>query len=187
MSTSGDHRDRLAQLFHHRWAVPLLAELDHHGGGERMVVLRNRLGIGRESLRRTLDALIEQGLVRPNPGYGHPLRPEYLLTDRGAAVATACSLLMASLRRLGIERVALNKWSMPVIAALEQGDGRRFGQLRDDLPKVSPRALAMALKSLAAAGLVERDLIDSFPPTARYRLAAQAVTVARPLRALQAA
>src|SRR5512133_254828 len=148
VSTGAHHPDRLAQLCHHRWAVPLLAELDRRGGGERAVALRSRLGIGRESLRRTLDALIEQGLVSPNPGYGHPLRPEYVLTDRGAAAAAACTLVMASLRRLGVERIALNKWSMPVMAALGPGGTRRFGQLRDDLPEVSPRALAMALKSL---------------------------------------
>lgn len=187
MSTGVHHPDRLVQLFHHRWAVPLLAELDRRGGGERAVALRSRLGIGRESLRRTLDALIEQGLVSPNPGYGHPLRPEYVLTGRGAAVAPACTLLMASLHGLGVERIALNKWSMPVMAALEHGGGRRFGQLRDDLPAISPRALAMALKSLAAAGLVERHVIDSFPPTASYRLAAPAAAVTRPLRRLQAA
>jgi hypothetical protein len=34
-----------------------------------------------------LDGLIELGYVRRNEGYGHPLRPEYLITDdeRGAS------------------------------------------------------------------------------------------------------
>src|SRR3954465_5194616 len=143
MSTGSPQPDPLVQLFHHRWAVPLLAELDRRGGGERAGALRSRLGIGRGSLRRTLDAVIEQGLVSPNPGYGHPLRPEYVLTGRGAAVAPTCALLMASLQGLGGGGGALNKWSMPVIAALEHGGGRRFGQLRDDLPAISPRALAI--------------------------------------------
>ena len=43
----------------------------------------NRLGVGRESLRATLDALRELGLVQPTPGHGHPMRPEYLLTAAG--------------------------------------------------------------------------------------------------------
>ena len=49
-----------------------LAEL-HRSRGSRVVTLSNRLGLGRESLRRTLNALIDAGLVMKNPGYGHPL------------------------------------------------------------------------------------------------------------------
>jgi len=63
----------ITRLFHHRWAAPILAEL-HRSKGSRFVTLSNRLGLGRESLRRTLSALIDAGLVMKNPGYGHPLR-----------------------------------------------------------------------------------------------------------------
>src|SRR5215213_11761735 len=74
----------LIALFHHRWAPPALAELARRDG-VRFVELQNRLGVGRESLRRALDALLELGYARRNPGYGHPLRPEYLVTEPGAA------------------------------------------------------------------------------------------------------
>src|SRR5947207_13068422 len=67
------------RLFHHRWAVPVLAELRRERGS-RFVTLANRIGVTRDSLRRTLSALIDDGLVERNPGYGHPLRPEYVLT-----------------------------------------------------------------------------------------------------------
>ena len=43
--------------------------------------LQRRLDVTRDSLRRALDALIALGYVRRNEGYGHPLRPEYLITD----------------------------------------------------------------------------------------------------------
>src|SRR5919202_4724071 len=101
--------DELIALFHHRWSAPVLAEL-RRTRGTRFVVLAKALGVGRESLRRTLDALIELGLVRRNPGYGHPLRPEYLLTRRGAAVARRCSRLLAATD--GNVDVALKKWSL---------------------------------------------------------------------------
>lgn len=186
MSNDARPGERLAQLFHHRWAVPVLAEL-HRWSGCRFVVLHKRLGIGRESLRRTLASLAEQDLVVRNPGYGHPLRPEYVLTPQGEAVAPACAELVQALDALGLSSIGLNKWSMPVVAALDATGSSRFAQLRESLPPVSPRALALALKALADAGLVERNVVDSFPPTAVYTLAGDANTVSPALRALAAA
>jgi DNA-binding HxlR family transcriptional regulator len=153
----------LIALFHHRWSAPVLAELDRTSG-TRFVVLVNRLGVGRESLRRTLGSLIDLGLVRRNPGYGHPLRPEYLLTRRGAEVARRCSRLLESLD--GHANVALKKWSLPVLAALRKP--ARFSELRDALPGVTARALALALKDLEQAGLVVRRVEDTYPPSAVY-------------------
>ena len=61
----------------------------------KFVVLQKRLGISRSSLQRTLRALIDAGLVKKNPGYGHPMRPEYLLTERGAKVGAPAQALIA--------------------------------------------------------------------------------------------
>jgi DNA-binding HxlR family transcriptional regulator len=84
-----------------RWTVPLLAELLEQKGG-RFASLLAGLGIARDSLARTLAQAIESGWVARNPGYGHPLRPEYVLTPRGEAVAAACCRMMATRRRLGL-------------------------------------------------------------------------------------
>ena len=65
----------LVRLCHHRWLVPVLGEIGA-AGGARFAVLVARLGISPPSLRRTLAAAEAAGLVMPNPGYGHPLRPE---------------------------------------------------------------------------------------------------------------
>jgi DNA-binding HxlR family transcriptional regulator len=186
MSTNPAGLSDLSRLFHHRWSVPVLSELARTDGS-RFVNLSRRLGIGRDSLRRTLAWLIEQGLAERNPGYGHPLRPEYLLTARGRALAPACTALMRALDDLDVEDVGLNKWSMPVVAALDGAGETRFGQLRGRLPAVSPRALTLALKALADAGLVERRVVDSFPPTTLYALAARARPISRPLRLMAAA
>jgi DNA-binding HxlR family transcriptional regulator len=167
----------LIALFHHRWSAPVLAELAR-ARGSRFVVLANALGVGRESLRRTLAALVELGLVRRNPGYGHPLRPEYLLTERGEDVAARCVRLLALLD--GNADVALKKWSLPVLAALEHP--ARFSQLRDALPGISARALALALKDLEAAGLVRRRVQETYPPSTVYA----ATRAAQRLRAVLA-
>ena len=158
----------------------MLAELRHERGS-RFVTLETRLGVTPDSLRRTLNALIADGLVTRNPGYGHPLRPEYVLTDEGRRVAGVCDRLLAVLN--GLEDVALRKWSMPVVHALGPGP-RRFSELRGALSAVSPRALALALKELQAAGLVERTITDDYPPASVYGLTARALPLARILGAL---
>jgi DNA-binding HxlR family transcriptional regulator len=172
----------ISSLFHHRWAAPVLAEL-HRSKGSRFVTLSNRLGLGRESLRRTLTALIDAGLVMKNPGYGHPLRPEYVLTERGAAVAPACARLIAALERLDANDIGLKKWSMPAVFALADGECR-YSELRKRLPGVTPRALTLALKDLAAAQLVERRVTPDYPPASVYRLRPRARPLARILSAI---
>lgn len=162
----------LVALFHNRWSVPILAEL-HRQRGSRFVTLARTLGMSRESLRRTLAALTESGLVGRNPGYGHPLRPEYVLTTRGERIAARSRPLVDLLRGRGLEEVGLKKWSMPVVYALA-GDPLRFSELRERLEGISPRALTLALKDLEGAGVVERRVTDDYPPSTRYRLAADA-------------
>jgi DNA-binding HxlR family transcriptional regulator len=143
--------EELIALCHHRWSTPVLAELGRTGGA-RFVVLVNRLGVGRASLQRALAALVELGLVRRNPGYGHPLRPEYVLTPEGEEAAVRCARLLAAVD--GKSGVLLRKWSLPVLVAL--CDNARFSELREALPGITARALALALKDLERAGLVTR-------------------------------
>jgi DNA-binding HxlR family transcriptional regulator len=164
----------LASLFHHRWAAPVLAELERERG-TRFVLLANRLGVPRETLSRTLTALIEGGLVTRNPGHGHPLRPDYLLTPAGAQVAPGC---LSLLDVLPDRNLSLKKWSVPVLAAV--GEGARFSDLIVELP-ASPRALALALKDLQTLGLVEREVVGGYPPTTRYRPTAAGRRVQRAL------
>jgi DNA-binding HxlR family transcriptional regulator len=162
----------LVALFHNRWSVPILAEL-HRQRGSRFVTLARTLGMSGESLRRTLAALIEAGLVGRNPGYGHPLRPEYVLTTRGERIAGRSRPLVDLLHRRGLEDVGLKKWSMPVVYALSE-EPLRFFELRERLEGISPRALALALKELEAAAIVERRVTEDYPPATSYRLAPDA-------------
>jgi DNA-binding HxlR family transcriptional regulator len=154
--------DDLIELFHHRWAPPALAVLGERGGA-RFVELMRGLGVGRESLRRALDALTEQGLVRPNVGYGHPLRPEYVVTAAGRRAGASAARALA----LGHTDTLLRKWSVPVL--VEIGEERRFSELRAALTGVTPRALALSLQELEAAGLVRREVLPTRPPSSVYR------------------
>lgn len=174
----------LVALFHNRWSVPILAEL-HRQRGSRFVTLARTLGMSRESLRRTLAALIDGGFVGRNPGYGHPLRPEYVLTRRGERIAARSRPLVDLLHDLGLEDVGLKKWSMPVVFALSGGP-LRFSELRDRLEGISPRALTLALKDLEATGLVERRVTIDYPPATIYRLTRTARPLAQLLRQISA-
>ncbi|WP_371407706.1 winged helix-turn-helix transcriptional regulator [Kribbella sp. NBC_00662] len=153
----------LARLVHFRWALPVLAEL-HRGHGGRFVNLTHTLGVSRESLRRTLTFLTEAGLIHRNPGKGHPLRPEYLLTnpELGASAAALTNLL----DDLDVTDVALKKWSLPTLTLLVTE--RRFSELRRALPDVTPRALTLTLKDLESANLINRTVTTDYPPATVY-------------------
>jgi len=150
-----------------RWTLPVIVEL-HRSRGCKFVALVNVLGVGRETLRETLGSLIDAGLVTRNPGYGHPMRPEYVLTARGRRTAPVAERLLEELERRDALELGLKKWSLPVLAAL--GRESRFGELKSRLAPVTPRALTLALKGLVRAGLVERRIHEAFPPATSYRL-----------------
>lgn len=178
--------ERLAGLFHHRWAVPVLAVLSSGAAGGRFAAMVRQLGVSRPSLKRTLVALEQGGLARPNPGYGHPMRPEYLLTDRGRGLGPWCERLLAEAHRLDVLDTALRKWSAAVIAAIRSG-AARFSEIRAALPSITPRTLTLALGDTIEAGLVERVVFDDRPPSVVYRLARRAVALADLLATLPAA
>jgi DNA-binding HxlR family transcriptional regulator len=152
--------------------LPVLAEL-HRGRGCKFVTLVSRTGASRKAITETLGALVNLGLVMRNPGYGHPLRPEYLLTTRAMQSGPAFMMLYDLIRQLGLADAALKKWSLPVLLRTSQaGSGARFSVLRSDLAAITDRALTLALKDLRAAGLVTRLVLDSYPPTTLYQATA---------------
>ena len=167
----------------YRWTLPILAQLARTGGS-RFVPLTEALGLSRDALRQTLDELIDRGLVMPNPGYGHPTRPEYILTEEGQEVAPACAELVEHVRRTGLDPVAYRKWSLPTIAALTAPHG--YGELRRAVG-ATPRALTLALKDLLDAGVVDRRVHDEFPPRTTYRLTARGRALGNRVVRLEAA
>jgi DNA-binding HxlR family transcriptional regulator len=169
----------LTRLCHHRWTLPVLAEIERTRGS-RFATLSGTLGVSGESLRRTLRALEGDDLIARNPGYGHPLRPEYVFTERGGRLGPPARHLVETLR--GHEEIGLKKWSLPVLAALDEP--RRFSELRAALSETTPRALTLALKDLRAAGLVRRTVVDDYPPSVVYELTAAARPIAAAARRL---
>jgi DNA-binding HxlR family transcriptional regulator len=156
------------RLFHHRYSVPIIAIL-YHDRGAKYVTLLNRTGASRDTLSDTLTHLIEEGAVARNPGYGHPMRPEYILTPVGEALGPPCVKATEAIPALGLVEIALKKWPMLVVVAMGRG-GRRFGEIKELLPGITPRALTGALRDLQANGVAERRITETWPPHTTYEL-----------------
>ncbi|MBD3299073.1 MAG: hypothetical protein GF341_10490 [candidate division Zixibacteria bacterium] len=159
---------RLIRLCHHRWTIPILAELQR-SNGSRFAAMANRLGLSRDTLTKTLADMMTHRWVRRNPGYGHPLRPEYILTAAGQRLGPICIDLMNTLERSETGEIILNKWSLPVLHAIDHGHDR-FASLKEALPGITPRALTLTLKELQEIKAIERTVVDEFPPSTRYAL-----------------
>lgn len=174
--------EELVRLSHHRWVVPLVAEISQTGG-TRFAVLSTRLEVSGPSLRRAIAAAEQANLVMRNPGYGHPLRPEYLLTVRGESIAPECIEVLKAARVHGWTVLATRKWSLPVLAATAFGCDR-YCDIVQALPTSTPRVLTRTLVDLTQAGCIRRTLIDKRPPRPIYSVARACRRLARAAAAL---
>jgi DNA-binding HxlR family transcriptional regulator len=61
------------------------------------------------------------------------------------------------------------RWQLSIIYAALSG-ALRFNEFADAVAGISPRMLSERLRDLEAAGLVERTVLPTSPPTVEYRL-----------------
>lgn len=60
-------------------------------------------------------------------------------------------------------------WTPNIIWYL-RGGARRFSELRADIPPISPKMLTTRLRELEEAGVVERTVLPTSPPSVEYSL-----------------
>ena len=60
-------------------------------------------------------------------------------------------------------------WAPNVVWYLS-AEPRRFGELRQDIPRISARVLSARLHEMEDRGLVTRRVLDTSPPSAEYAL-----------------
>lgn len=174
MSASGSKSGTIVTAaFRLRWCVPILAALERQEGA-KFVSLCHELEAHQTAVRDAIDHLLEIGWVRRNTGYGHPLRPEYLLTARGERIAPACRRIDAILTSMNIRDIGLRRWSVPVLGTVAHLNPARFGSIGQSLGTITARALSAALRDLSATALIERHVLDGFPPRTEYRAASRA-------------
>ena len=168
ISPNENHRLRaLLQLVQHRWNIPII-ELLARRNGAKFVTLAHELGVSRGVLTSSLKYLQSIGLVCRNPGYGHPLRPEYLLTPQGEQLSGSCIALMRLLRKRDDIHMALCKWSLPTVVVVGE-EQRRFGEIRSALGDPTPRAVTLSLKALQEHRWIQASASDN--SRQRYSLA----------------
>jgi len=153
------------RFFHHRWSVPTVARL-YRDGPQRVAQLQQAFNAARDTLAETLRRLEEAGVIQREPA---PRSARCSLTPAGVAVGAACVEAVEAVLAMDLVDLALRKWPMLVLVAVGRG-ATRFNQLRAELPGITPRALTLALKDLQAAGLVQRTVEHTYPPSTLYDL-----------------
>ena len=134
----------------------------HAEPGSRFGALVRQLKVSRSVLSASLDTLEREGWIARNPGHGHPLRPEYLLTAEGRRAAAWAAI--ADEQFAGFE---LRRWTLPALLEIANGKSR-FGELSTALPNITPRALSMSLDQLIKLGWAEKAAQPSRHP--RYAM-----------------
>ncbi|MEY8832858.1 winged helix-turn-helix transcriptional regulator [Phaeobacter italicus] len=147
------------------WAMPILSSL-HSGVAGRQAPLLAATGAGRTAFAQSLDHLIELGLLERNPGYGHPLRPEFRLTPLGKTVAAMADRV----RDVAAEAdwpLLRRSWTLPVLSSLHEA--RHFTDIKQQLPNITDRALSQSLKVMEAKSWVLRSVDGAArPPRSTY-------------------
>lgn len=157
------------RLFHHRWSVPITAHL-HRDGPKTFAQLARELAASRDTLAGTLSRMEENGVITRVGAQ----RPTWDLTPIGREVGAACIAAVHAVNQAeipGLLSLALRKWPMLVLIAIGRG-GSRYNELKNMLPGITARALALALKDLQSHGIVNRLVEDGYPPAAVYSLTA---------------
>jgi len=77
------------------------------------------------------------------------------------------------------------RWQLSIIYAALTG-AMRFNEFAQAVDGISPRMLAERLRDLESAGLIERTVLPTSPPTVEYRLTARGQRLAPVIEAMRA-
>ena len=142
------------------WSLPILAKL-YGGVAGRQAPLLAATGAGRSAFGQSLAHLMELELLERNPGHGHPLRPEFCLTDTGR-VAAELAHQVYSQAEVADQDLLRKSWTLPVLTALHSTG--QFSAIRRGLPRITDRALSQSLKLLEDRRWVQRGIEENSRP-----------------------
>ncbi|TGK81847.1 transcriptional regulator [Leptospira noumeaensis] len=92
-----------------------------------------------------------------------------------------CANLILPLRE-ALELLS-GKWKLPIIMSLSFGK-KRFKEIGEEIPGITDRMLSKELKELEKILLIERTVLDSFPPGVEYSITAHGKSLEAVIREL---
>lgn len=143
------------------WSLSILAALTSKVPG-RQAPLMAATGAGRTAFAESLNHLVELKLLERNPGHGHPLRPEYRLTDEGIVIAAVAHRIMKAMNDRSDVALIRRTWTLPILAVT--GRPKHFNEIKADLSRVSDRALSQSLRQLEERNWLRRQVDISQRP-----------------------
>ena len=147
------------------WALPILSSL-HEGVAGRQAPLLTATGASRTAFAQSMDHLINIGLLERNPGYGHPLRPEFRLTELGKSAAAIAHQIQRVCRDEDHPLIR-RSWTVPILTTLSTPN--HFNGIKRDLVTITDRALSQSLRTMEDHNWVRRKVDDAArPPRSIY-------------------
>lgn len=137
------------------WSLKILALLDAGTPG-RQAPLIAATKASRSAFAASLDHLIQLGLLERNPGHGHPLRPEFRLTQLGMTTAAVAGRIMGNVRDDKAFAIVRRSWAVPVLAVTSTP--QRFSAIKSELGTITDRALSQSLGVLEDHQWLRRDI-----------------------------
>ena len=172
--------DLLVKTASKAWALTILSLL-HRGVPGRQAPLVSASGAGRTAFVQSLNHLVELGLIARNPGHGHPLRPEFVLTDEGKEMAALSHRIVESVGSAENALIRRN-WTVPVLGVI--GSPLHFSEIRTRIPPITDRALSLTLKTLENRSWVRREVDGAArPPRAAYLAIGQGAKISGAIKA----
>lgn len=145
----------LVKITSRAWSLNILA-LMHEGVPGRQATLLSASKASRTSFAASLGHLVDLGLLQRNPGHGHPLRPEFRLTKKGAQIAKIASEIIDAVPPPAETKILRKTWTVPILAVTESP--RYFVDIKSNLPSITDRALSQSLSLLHEEKWLRRDV-----------------------------
>ena len=73
-----------------------------------------------------------------------------------------------------LSAVLSGKWKLRILWALRSGQGRRYGEIKQEVSGITDMMLSQSLREMTADGLTERQQYQEIPPRVEYRITSSA-------------
>ncbi len=150
--------ESLVKLTSRAWSLNILALL-HQGVPGRQAPLLAATSASRTSFASSLEHLVQLELLERNPGHGHPLRPEFRLTQTGIEAAETADRIVNAVPDDEEFALLRRSWTVPILAVTDAP--RRFSVIKSDLAPITDKALSTSLYQLEAREWLHREIDTS--------------------------